>query len=274
MPLDPYWSDDTCALYVGDMREVLPSLGVTADLVLADPPYGETSLTWDRWPDGWLKVAADVSQSLWCFGSMRMFLQHGHEFDAAGWRLSQDVIWEKQNGTGFAADRFKRVHEHALHWYQGDWSQIHHDTPRVKVNHRTKGNASRGQVPHTGEIGSATWTDDGTRLVRSVIQAPNMWRRGAIHPTEKPCSVLRPLLEYACPPGGLIVDPFAGSCSTLEAAKLAGRRAIGIEGDEKYAERGAKRLEERFALFGDILPVPAAPLSVQDDLFSEVPDVL
>jgi site-specific DNA-methyltransferase (adenine-specific) len=240
----PYFSTDNVALFLGDMREVLPALDVTADLVLADPPYGETSLAWDRWPDGWLDVTAQHANSLWCFGSMRMFLLHGMEFATAGWKLSQDVIWEKHYGSGFASDRFKRVHETATHWYRGDWRDIHHDVPRPAVHHRTKGNASRGQVPHTGKIGSATWTDDGTRLMRTVLQVPSMWRRGAIHPTEKPVGILDPLIAYACPPGGLVVDPFAGSGSTLDAARQSGRRAIGIEANEAYAEKAARRLEQ------------------------------
>lgn len=238
----PYWEDDHVKLYLGKMEEVLPALGITCDLIVADPPYAETSLAWDRWPDGWLDTAATVTRSLWCFGSMRMFLDRSAEF--AGWRLSQDIVWEKHNGSGFAADRFKRVHEHATHWYRGDWANIHHDAPRVKVHYRTRGNASRGQVPHTGKIGSATWSDDGTRLIRSVIQAPSMWRRGAIHPTQKPLEILTPLIEYACPPGGTVVDPFAGSGSTLEAARLTGRKAIGVERHEPYAEAAARRLAQ------------------------------
>lgn len=50
----PYYADEQVTLYLGDCREVLPALGVTADCIVADPPYGETSLAWDRWPDGWL----------------------------------------------------------------------------------------------------------------------------------------------------------------------------------------------------------------------------
>ena len=110
----PYWSDETCALYLGDCREILPALGVTADCIVADPPYGETSLAWDRWPDGWLDAAAGVTSSLWCFGSLRMFLERVGEF--TGWRLSQDVIWEKHNGSGpTMPDRFQRVHEQVQH---------------------------------------------------------------------------------------------------------------------------------------------------------------
>jgi site-specific DNA-methyltransferase (adenine-specific) len=246
----PYFDDGQVQLYVGDCREILPALGVTADLVLADPPYGETSLAWDRWPDGWLDVAAAVSRSLWCFGSMRMFLEHGAEFAAAGWKLSQDVIWEKQNGTGFADDRFKRVHESVTHWYRGDWRDIRHVAPKTEVAWRTAANSGRAQPPHTGTIGSRAWSDDGLRIARSVQRIPNMWRRNPIHPTQKPVELLDLLISYGCPPRGLVIDPSAGSGSTLDAARTTGRRAIGIEADAEYAEKAARRLSQA-TLFGD-----------------------
>lgn len=238
--MKPYYEDAQVQLYLGDMRDILPALAVTADLIVADPPYGETSLAWDRWPDGWPTLAAAVTSSMWCFGSMRMFLKRRAEFTP--WKLSQDVVWEKPCGSGFAADRFKRVHEHALLWYRGDWRSVHHETPHVTVTHRTRGNSRGGQPDHTGTRERSTWADDGTRLMRSVLHAPSMWRRGAIHPTEKPVSVLAPLIRYGCPEGGLVVDPFAGSGSTLDAARQAGRHAIGIEAHEPYAEAAARRL--------------------------------
>ncbi|WP_119731794.1 site-specific DNA-methyltransferase [Thermomonospora amylolytica] len=71
-----------------------------------------------------------------------------------------------------------------------------------------------------------------------------MHQRGAIHPTQKPLGILTPLIEYACPPGGTVLDPFVGSGSTLEAARLTGRRAIGIELHEPYAEAAARRLAQ------------------------------
>jgi site-specific DNA-methyltransferase (adenine-specific) len=242
---EPYYADETVALYVGDCREVLPALGVAADLVVADPPYGETSLAWDRWPDGWLATVAEVTRSLWCFGSMRMFLQHGHAFADAGWKLSQDVIWQKNTGSSFVADRFRRVHEHALHWYRGQWRDVHHEAVRVPHDGPNWGRRRNGpsRAQHFGGVRQNTWSDDGTRLLSSVIPAQNL-RGKAIHPTEKPIGILTPLIEYGCPIGGTVLDPFAGSGSTLEAARLSGRRAIGVEADEGYAEKAALRLAQ------------------------------
>jgi site-specific DNA-methyltransferase (adenine-specific) len=275
MTPSPYWTspDGEVTLYHGDCREILPQLGLQADLVLADPPYAETSLDWDRWPDGWLKTAAAHAQSMWCFGSQRMFFTHLAEFAATGWQLSQDivgeneqgekvaedvnVVWKKNNGSSRAADRFRRIHEHALHWYQGQWRGIHHEAirhvPPGGTRSRTKPGEivrkSRNDVPHAGAYAAVNWVDDGTRLMTSVIPARSM-RGTAIHPTEKPVELLAPLIAYACPPGGLVIDPFAGSGSTLDAARQSGRRAVGIEGDERYCEAAARRLDQ-FTLFGD-----------------------
>jgi len=244
--LIPYYADDDVQLYLGDMRELLPALGLHADLVLADPPYSETSLAWDRWPDGWPALAASVASSMWCFGSMRMFLDRRGEF--TDWKLSQDVVWEKHNGSGFTADRFKRVHEFALHWYRGNWREQHRDVPRIASadpdDLRTRGPRVAGQAPHMRAINAGQQSPrDGTRLMRSVIPAKSMKGR-AIHPTEKPTEILRPLIGYACPPGGLVVDPFAGSGSTLDAARQSGRRAVGVEVSEAYCEAAARRLSQ------------------------------
>jgi site-specific DNA-methyltransferase (adenine-specific) len=127
----PYYADDRCELYLGDVREVLPALDLTVDAVVTDPPYGETSLPWDRWVDGWPTLARTAARTIWCFGSMRMFLAHVAEFTDAGWKLSQDIVWEKHAGSGSANDRFMRVHENATHWYQGRWADQHQAVPRT-----------------------------------------------------------------------------------------------------------------------------------------------
>lgn len=244
----PYFDDGIVQLWHGDFRDVLPQvLKEDPDLVIADAPYNETSLDWDKWPDSWpSQIPGD---SMWCFGSMRMFLDRRDEF--AGWRMSQDVVWEKHNGSSFATDRFKRVHEHAVHWYRGPWDAVCHETPRIAGGDGTKNVPKRwaNRTSHTGSIGESGYVDDGFRLTRSVIYAPSA-HGNAINETEKPRGILEPLIEYGCPPGGLIVDPFAGSCSTLVAARALGRRAIGVELREEQCELAVRcRLAQSSLVF-------------------------
>lgn len=243
-----YYQDEHVTLHLGDWRELIAS-DFVADLIVTDPPYGETSLVWDRWPDGWPALAARHSRSMWCFGSMRMFLNRRDDF--ADWKLSQDIVWEKHNGSGFATDRFKRVHEFATHWYRGDWSTIHHETPRVPGGSGNKTVRTRGLTPHTGAIGNVGYQDDGLRLTRSVIKARSMQSK-AINETEKPVGILEPVIAYGCPPGGTVLDLFAGSGSTLVAARNLGRKAIGYEIREEQAEKTALRLSQGVLDFGGV----------------------
>lgn len=247
---EPYYDHGGITLHLGDCREVLPALGLTANCAVTDPPYGETSLPWDRWPDGWPTVVAAVTRSMWCFGSLRMFLDQRDQF--AGWKFAQDVVWRKPNGSSFVADRFKRVHETAAQWYHGGWADLYRSPQRETGGdgHRNVPMHKGDKTRHTGKIGDTSYTDDGTRLMQSVIAVRNLHHR-SLHPTEKPIGILDPLISYACPPGGLVLDPFAGSGSTLVAARDSGRRAVGIEADERYCEAIVRRLAQ------DCLPVAA-----------------
>lgn len=70
-----------------------------------------------------------------------------------------------------------------------------------------------------------------------------------IHPTEKPVALLQKLLMQSTNPGDLLIDPWAGSGSLLEACRLSGRDAIGIEMDSEFYERAQKRLSVEMLSF-------------------------
>ena len=245
---DPYYSDDHVTIYHGDCLE-LADVWVHADVMVTDPPYGETSLAWDRWPEGWPLRVAELSESinqLWCFGSTRMFLDRRDDF--AAWKLAQDIVWSKPRGRGVTSDRFNRSHELVTHWYRGAWGDLRHETPRVPRSNqrrRDRGLSRRGRVDDGSAVkpmsGSGTYYDDGTRLMTTVIPGGPASAVGLLHPTQKPLEVLTPIIAYSCAPDGLIADPFMGSGSTLRAAKDLGRKAIGIELEERYCEIAAKR---------------------------------
>jgi site-specific DNA-methyltransferase (adenine-specific) len=246
-----YYTDTAVTLHLGDCLEILPDL--TADVCITDPPYGETSLEWDRWPDGWpfaILMALPSSSSLWCFGSMRMFLERRAEF--RDWTYAQEIVWEKQDGSGFTTDRFRRVHEFATHWYRGPWGDTTHNVPRVGYRGPDK-SVTRAPVDKNqhGVRGPSSYVDDGTRLTRSVLRISNMHGR-AVHPTEKPPGILEPLIRYSTKPGDTILDPFAGSGSSGVTAKALGRKAVLIEADEAYAEIAARRLSQGVLDFGEV----------------------
>jgi site-specific DNA-methyltransferase (adenine-specific) len=181
---------------------------------------------------------------------MRYFMTTGLP---SGWRYAQDVVWEKNNGSGIAADRFRRVHEHAVHLYGADapWAGVYNDvqtTPDAKAKSVRRSNKPR----HFGKLGSCEYTslDGGPRIMRSVIEMKSMHGR-AIHPTEKPSSLIEVLIRTSCPPGGLVGDFFAGSGAAGEAAIFSGRRYIGAELDPEMAQRARDRL-------AGILPLSSA----------------
>lgn len=81
-----------------------------------------------------------------------------------------------------------------------------------------------------------------------------------LHPTQKPLCVLTPLIETFCPRGGLVLDPFAGSGSTLIAARSIGRRYLGIELDPQFHGVATKRMlgyTQRLAQYVDFERVAA-----------------
>lgn len=246
--MTPYYEDDSTTLYLGDCRDVLPTLNLTADAVITDPPYAETELSWDVWPDGWLTTVAAHASTLWCFGTLRTLGPRWHEFTGAGWAFRQDLIWEKPSGSALHNDVFCRVHEYATHWYQGLWRDQYRDVPRIPAKNPTdiragKPRSKKGSkiIGHRGTAENIL-VMDGTRRQRSVIRAPQVRGKARMHPTQKPVALLRDLVHYSCPPGGLVLDAFAGSGSTLVAARELGRRAVGVEACEEYAEAAAKRL--------------------------------
>lgn len=237
----------TVKLITGDCRDVMPTLGVgLVDACIADPPYGDTSLTWDVECKGWVKALAPTlkpSASIWVFGSMRFMAPLSSTMRRHGFKYAQDIVWEKQNGTGAHNDRFRRVHEHIVQFYRGKWQNIYHDTQysmdaMKKTVRRTK------KPAHWGEIGADFYTseDGGPRLVRSVLAIRNEHGR-AIHPTQKPVELLLHLVRYSCPEGGTVLDPFAGAGSTGIACKASGRNAVLIEKDWGYSLGAQQRLD-------------------------------
>lgn len=232
----------------GDVREVLPRLAAGSfDVAIADPAYGETSLKWDRIVRGWPALVRPLLRphgSLWVFGSLRSLMETRDDFD--GWRLAQDLVWEKQNGSGFCVDRFLRVHELVAHFYPADieWGGVHrslqHERGKPRPSAKIK---NHGATEHRGNIGAGGYEYTDKRLMRSVVYEPNCHGH-AIHPTQKPLGIQQAIIRYSSPLGGNVLALFAGSGSILIAARREGRRSLGVEIDPEIAAAAEARLRE------------------------------
>lgn len=247
----------TVSIIVGDSREELRKLPeASIDCIIADPPYGQTSLPWDAWVSLWPDLCIPLlkpSGSMWVFGTQRMFIEHMEHF--AHWHFAQDIIWEKHNGTGLFNDRFRRVHEIILHFYPKGrpWGGIYkdpqytHDATARTVRKRAR------QAQWQGKTGPTVYesVDGGPRLMRSVIFARSEHGR-ALHPTQKPEAVVEPLLLYSCPPGGTVLDPFAGSGTVGVTANRLGRDAILIEIDPDYEKIARARIHGDAPLLAEV----------------------
>jgi hypothetical protein len=212
---EPYWTDGQVTLYLGDCRDVLEWLA--ADVLVTDPPYGRgwrqgnTKAPGKR-PDSHQGIAGDsdtsvrdAALSLW---GHRLAAVFGDLMLAPPPGTRQVLPWKKTN-AGFrgATAGFRRDAEAV--YLIGPWpSGLGGRSSVLETGARTQGGV-------TGRYG---------------------------HPHAKPVDVMETLIA-ACPPG-VVADPFAGAGSTLVAARNLGRKAIGVEIDERYCEAAAKRLSQ------------------------------
>jgi len=221
----PYYEDDLVTLYHGDCREVTAWL--EADVLVTDPPYG---IGWNK---GTLKsaknpashagilndkdtTARDAALDAW---ASRPALVFG-SLDAAypdGWKRM--LVFGKPPHAGLIGSRVPWFRNWEPIFVLGEWPD---QTPTRDAVIRTRHKAASGYSGYSTLAG---------------------------HPHAKPLDVLEELID-ACP-SGIVADPFAGSGSTLVAAKQLGRRAIGVELDERYCEIAAKRLAQD-TLFGGV----------------------
>lgn len=251
--MTPYYVDADVTLYLGDCRDVLRDVAVSADCVIADPPYEATRYEWDEWPAGWPGAIANLTgiRSMWVFGSLKMYLDRWHEFTGY-WKYGHDIVWDKLQSASSRNDRFAPTHEQALHLYRGAWGRIRHEVPREGLATRVR-EVVKAKAGHFRNPGNYVTTVDGTVLMRSVIRARSMRGRGR-GKTEKSPGILDPMIRYACPPGGIVLDPFAGSGSTADVARTLGRRTILIEADEAQCAEIRNRMEQGYLLTEGVTP--------------------
>jgi site-specific DNA-methyltransferase (adenine-specific) len=221
----PYYEEDGITIYHGDCRDVLPALAVRVDAVVTDPPFFMPATHYQSRVD-WQRSWSDTSVL------------------AAFWSVVVDACIRVLKPTG-----------HMLAFCNGDsypvfYPEMYRRFDYLKSIVWDKGHVGLGRVWRNQHelIIAARWNtsefnDDG-RLRADVIRAKATPPTERLHPVEKPESLLADLIRPTTLEGGLVLDPFMGSGTTLEAAKRDGRRAVGIEGEERYCEIAVQRLAQ------------------------------
>lgn len=227
--MTPYYERDGITIYHGDCRDILPSLGAgSVDLIVTDPPYG---VSWqsNRRPEAPRKIDGDEDQQVAIEGislSLRSLRQGRHLYIFGRYDLSPlpltssvELIWDKQiMGTG----------DLSLPWGPA------HEPIQFAVYIPSKATRSKGGGRLSARLRKG-----------SILRHPRLHGKGVSnHPTEKPVPLLRELIESSSCIGETVLDPFMGVGSTLVAAQIEGRKAIGIELDERYCEIAANRLRQ------------------------------
>lgn len=225
----PYYEHAGITLYHGDCREVLPTL--SGDALISDPPFG---IGWGRatWSDDpraypelmeWLvSCAADVVPDGWVFLFQAML--NARHF----------ATWFPDSFRIFAACKnFAQLRPTEIDYSWGP--VVFWRNGPVKAEHRT----AAGCVTRDFHVGNVS----------------GLFGQKIGHPSPRPIDTMQHILLIGSREGQLVLDPFAGSGTTLVAAKNLGRRAIGIEIEERYCEIAAKRLAQ------EVLPFASAEAS-------------
>lgn len=241
--MTPYYEESGITLYHGKAEDVLPVLpDASVQLIATDPPYGidctkvgsgtggkgtyhrfttpnASRIEGDKLPEGaWLaqcfRVLADGGV-LYSFSRWDVDREWHTLIEAAGFAVKNRIVWAKSHfGSGDLSGAFGFQYESLWRAARG--------RPRI-----------RGK--RTGDV----WHDAWTECIR----------HGKLHPFEKPVELLERAILADSDEGATVLDPFAGSGTTLVAAKSHGRRAIGVEVRERYCEVAANRLRQG-VLFG------------------------
>lgn len=218
----------------GDARKLAWDVADQIDCIITDPPYGvDQQSNFARTTQGkqyTRKIEADAdlatASELW-FEVMPPLVAHLAD-DADLYVFTSWKVLDTWRANVEALDGL-RV-ENVLVWEKG-WPGL-------------------GDLEHNWAFSweAIIYAKKGNRKIRnrrcSVLAFDRPATSKLIHPTEKPVELICELIHQSTDPGALVVDPFAGSGSTLRACQKTGRRAIGFEIDDRYYRDAKSRLDQ------------------------------
>lgn len=247
----PYYAAHGVEIHHGDVLEVVPSLDV-CDALITDPPYSSGgAFRADRAKQTSVKYSSSLVVASIAFAGDN---RDGRSF------LAWCSLW--------LSACFNRLADHASALVWSDWRQVPTLSDALQcggftwgglgVWHKKTGRPERVGFGHVHEL-----VLHGVRGSRDAeahaYSAPGVFlnplERERVHLAQKPLAVMEWLVPF-CPEGGRVLDPFMGSGSTLLAAQNLGRRAVGIDADERWCETAAERVEANAARLRELWGSP------------------
>jgi DNA modification methylase len=253
--MKPYYQDTAVTIYHGDCRDILPEMPFKVELVLTSPPYDGLrdygKKTWgfettahlldSQLDDGSVLVWVVSDETTNGSESGTSFRQALYFKNEVGLKLHDTMIYKKKEAFISSPFRYNQAFEYMFVFCKGD----------IKTVNLIKDRKNK----HVGIYGHGTKRlKDGTTkprnlgMVKEFGSRENIWEYGTgLYKSSREkiaFELARDHITTWTNPKSTILDPFMGSGTTLRAAKDLGRKAIGIEIEEKYCEIAAKRMAQ------------------------------
>ncbi len=250
--LSPHYCTETEMLFLGDTFSVLENLSpLSVDMIFADPPYflSNDGITchagrmvsvnkgeWDKvssvdekhsFNREWIRRCRDIltpNGTIWISGTLHNIYSIGLALEQEGFKIINNITWQKTNPPPNLACRCFTHSTETILWAQKNDKKAKHFFNYQLMKEKNNGKQMKD-----------VWTGPLT---------PQKEKSHGKHPTQKPLYILEQIIEASTNPGDLVLDPFCGSSTTGVAAKLLGRRYIGIDNVEEYIDLSVRRLQE------------------------------
>lgn len=230
--MTPYYQDSAVTIYLGSCLEIMPGLEAV-DSVITDPPFEKEAHTLQRRASHDAGVMAIESLPFEMISESTRSEAAAHIARLARrWALAFCQI-EAAPAWRQAFERADMVYRRTCLWIKPD-GMPQYSGDRPGMGYET--------FVAMHQKGRSKWNGGG----RHGVFTHNKGEGGGAseHPTTKPLKLMKDLVSLFSDPGETILDPFMGSGTTLRAAKDLGRKAIGIELEEKYCEIAARRMSQ------------------------------
>ncbi len=242
----PMYQDNLVALYHGDCNHVTPSLpSGSIDAVVTDAPYGASGNGVVKHKD----KLGNTSYGVWDVLSKKELLANYHTWASEWHRLLRPggalvVLTGRSNANN--VDDILREHgffvRNTLLWIKANPSPAQLARRNLVSAYEIAIWATKPGATYT--FNRQAWYHLNTQVDNSnVIVMPSQFNN-RLHPTQKPEALMGHILDFCTNEGDTVLDPFAGSGTTLAAARLRGLRSIGIEQDATYCQRIVERLSQ------------------------------